>query len=230
MCSECHMIISEPRFAAAYRDPDGTPSIFDDIGDMIDHGEGEAALDEVTAWVHDYHDGKWIDAPDAWFVSGSDTTTPMAGNIVAFRTQGSARDFIRSHGGELRSWSTLIEERSVDAGAEPDSEHGRATEFNYEGSTYAHHQVEGPRGSFVVVGGLLVSGCANDEASDGASDKTTVPEATAPDGGGGGRKKGAAAAEDVLVILRVVPRQGCTGPTQPRQGSHDIGVRQGPLR
>lgn len=122
VCLECHMIISEPRFAAAYRDPDGTPSIFDDIGDMIDHGEGEAALDEVTAWVHDYHDGKWIDAPDAWFVSGSDTTTPMAGNIVAFRTQGSARDFIRSHGGELRSWSTLIEERSVDAGAEPDSE------------------------------------------------------------------------------------------------------------
>ncbi|MEI2650935.1 MAG: nitrous oxide reductase accessory protein NosL [Microthrixaceae bacterium] len=106
-CAECHMIISEARFAAAYRDASGSPFVFDDIGDMIEHGRRAGVLDEITAWVHDYESEDWIDAPAAWFVKGGSVATPMAGGIVAFAGRSGAEQYIGDNGGELLRWAEL---------------------------------------------------------------------------------------------------------------------------
>jgi copper chaperone NosL len=120
VCDECHMIISEARYAAAYRDADGNPSIFDDIGDMLEHGRSSGTLDDAVIWVHDFGTEEWIEAPQAWFVEGGDVETPMAGQIVAFETEADARRFAEDNGGEVRSWTALLAD--AEAGG-PVSEH-----------------------------------------------------------------------------------------------------------
>lgn len=109
ICSECGMIVSEPRFAAAYRDAEGVPFIFDDIADLLVHADRAGVTAEMTAWVHDYDTEEWVDAPAGWFVHSDDIVTPMGGGIVAFAERDDAERFISSRGGELLRWSDLLE-------------------------------------------------------------------------------------------------------------------------
>ncbi|MCP3858472.1 MAG: hypothetical protein GY704_02370, partial [Phycisphaeraceae bacterium] len=48
ICIECNMIISEPRFAAAYRLDDGEAKAFDGIGEMVKHGRRTDDFARVT--------------------------------------------------------------------------------------------------------------------------------------------------------------------------------------
>jgi copper chaperone NosL len=90
-CAHCSMLISEPRYAAAYR-VDGTDKAFDDIGCLLDALEGEPAGAAVQLWFRDVHDGAWIEPDAATFVSVPGMQTPMIGGIVA-----------TAHAGELES-------------------------------------------------------------------------------------------------------------------------------
>jgi copper chaperone NosL len=108
VCDECHMIISEARYASAYRSADGEDRIFDDIGDMIAFGRERDELVEATAWVHDYDTEAWLDAPDAWFVRADELETPMGGGVVAFATEASANAFAEPRDGEVLGWDELI--------------------------------------------------------------------------------------------------------------------------
>lgn len=109
VCDECHMIISEARYASAYRDREGNPYIFDDIGDMVGHIR-RAGLEEgdVTAWVHDYLTEEWVDAPAAWFVRSDTLTTPMDGGVVAFTSRSDADAFIGEQGGDALRWPEVL--------------------------------------------------------------------------------------------------------------------------
>jgi len=80
VCEMCNMIISDPRFAAEIRAPDGSLHKFDDIGDavhwLIRQDWGKAGKAPKEFWVMDMNDGKtWLDARKAWYVPGK--TTPM---------------------------------------------------------------------------------------------------------------------------------------------------------
>ena len=48
------MIISEARFASAYRLANGTEKVFDDVGEMLKHGHKTGELADAEAWVHDF--------------------------------------------------------------------------------------------------------------------------------------------------------------------------------
>jgi nitrous oxide reductase accessory protein NosL len=78
-CDQCHMIISELRYASAYRDANGKPFVFDDISEMLEHVAGNGGATGKTVWVHDYDTEKWIDAIGAWYVQSDDIRTPMGG-------------------------------------------------------------------------------------------------------------------------------------------------------
>ncbi len=92
ICTECGMIISEARFAAAYYTPDGEARRFDDIGGMLTH-HARQQEDVARFWVHDYETEEWIVAGDAFFVSVDDLHTPMGFGLVAFSDQTRARNF-----------------------------------------------------------------------------------------------------------------------------------------
>ena len=124
VCTDCNMIISEPRFAAAYRDSEGNPAIFDDIGDLLRYGHEKGDLDEATAWVHDYDDEEWIEAQGAWFVK-SDIQTPMASGLAAFAEEAGAKAFADEHDGDVLRWRDLIE-NAADMGGKPMAGHGES--------------------------------------------------------------------------------------------------------
>lgn len=107
LCTECGMIISEPRYAAAYYTAAGEAKSFDDIGGMCSH---LAEMDEEVAsfWVHDYETEEWLKAEDAVFVMGDDIYTPMAFGVVAFATTNQAEKMVSEQGGMVMTFEEVM--------------------------------------------------------------------------------------------------------------------------
>ena len=83
-CSHCTMLISEPRYAAAYQAPGADARVFDDIACLLEAARADATS-ERRFWFHDGNDGEWIDGDTAVFVSSPQFRTPMGGSIIAYR-------------------------------------------------------------------------------------------------------------------------------------------------
>lgn len=106
ICDECNMIISEPRFAAAYFTFDGTARRFDDIGGMfIFHAEHDE--DVAQFWVHDYKLEKWLAAVNAFYVVSDNLQTPMGHGVVAFEIEDQAQSFAAEVDGMVMAFSML---------------------------------------------------------------------------------------------------------------------------
>jgi len=108
ICIECNMVISEARFAAAYRLADGTEKIFDDIGGMLKHGQENGEVTDAVAWVHDFTTEEWVEAAAAFYVPTRSVATPMAHGIVAFSDHSRAMEFAAGVDGEVVDWETVL--------------------------------------------------------------------------------------------------------------------------
>lgn len=109
-CAECHMIISEPRFAAAYRTSDGTERKFDDIGDMVAFGVRQNQLDGSKVWVHDFETEEWLDARTATYVAGDAGAidTPMGRGVLAFSERSAAEAYASGKAAKVVTWDELV--------------------------------------------------------------------------------------------------------------------------
>jgi copper chaperone NosL len=111
MCSDCGMIINDPRFAASYAAQQGEGAyetfIFDDIGDMLHHMQENLTLIGVGWWVHDYATEEWIDATTAYFLVSEGIKTPMGHGMAAFSTQAAAEEMAAEVGGEVFDWDKI---------------------------------------------------------------------------------------------------------------------------
>ncbi|HHC09133.1 MAG TPA: hypothetical protein ENK55_10525 [Actinobacteria bacterium] len=107
LCVQCGMIVSEPRFAAAYRLPDGTERIFDDLGGLLIYGHEHGELDEAEVWVHDVETEAWVRASDAWFVATAARPTPMGYGILAFSDRERAETFAAEVDAPVLTWEEL---------------------------------------------------------------------------------------------------------------------------
>jgi len=112
LCVSCGMLITEERFAAAYR-IDGDERRFDDIGGMLLYGteseELEAASDD--AWVHDWESRTWLRASNAWYVVAPGLVTPMGYGVVAFADRVAADAYAIERTGEVFNWVELFDFR-----------------------------------------------------------------------------------------------------------------------
>jgi len=117
VCAECHMFISEERFAAAYVLPDGTSRLFDDLGGMLEY---DRANDEAVAiyWAHDFHSGEWVKAPEATIVLSDAIVTPMGHGVVAFTAYDEAAQFARLNSGTVFTFLDLQEGTEDSEGSE----------------------------------------------------------------------------------------------------------------
>lgn len=125
-CDGCDMVIDDPRFASAYRLPDGTESKFDDMGEMFTRDD----LGDADAWVHDYDTEDWVEASSAWYVKGAGVESPMATGIVAFSTESRARAFASESGGTVLTWDEMLTGAAgsaSDPGHPGDADHGAPT-------------------------------------------------------------------------------------------------------
>lgn len=120
-CAHCRMVISDARFAAAWRDGNGREEVFDDIGCMVAY-QREHHPDAATMYVHDIDDEGWLEANDATFVIAHAITTPMATGIAALRTSHAAKALADHHGGEMKTWHEVSE--SLPEGARHGNAHG----------------------------------------------------------------------------------------------------------
>jgi nitrous oxide reductase accessory protein NosL len=116
------MIISEPRFAAAYYTGDGEARIFDDIGGMAIH-HAEHQEDVSRFWVHDYKTEAWIIADQSFFVMSENLQTPMGHGVVAFSDQLTAENLITDLGGMLMTFNEVMDTlgKSSDSHSHTDS-------------------------------------------------------------------------------------------------------------
>lgn len=93
------MLISEPRFAAAYQAPGSDARLFDDIGCLLDGLAGESVRSGVRFWFRDVVTAEWIDADRAVFVESTRLRTPMGSGIVAYAGDAAAGRGAAEHTG-----------------------------------------------------------------------------------------------------------------------------------
>ena len=114
-CSHCGMLISEPVYAAAYREPGSDPRVFDDIRCLLEAAHKEPRADALRFWFHDAASGVWIDGSEAVFVGSLALRTPMGGGLVAYRDRTAALEGAARHQGSVfNSFTDLL--RSSDLG------------------------------------------------------------------------------------------------------------------
>ena len=73
-CSHCRMLVSEPRYAAAYRAPGAEALVFDDIQCLLDAARKEPG--PVRLWFRDASGDSWIDGADEHRVRPVDPAVP----------------------------------------------------------------------------------------------------------------------------------------------------------
>ena len=119
-CTECNMIISDPRYAAgyAYEISAGRYAslAFDDIGDLLAHLEKHHDHKVIAWYVHDYTSEEWIDATTAYYVLSDEIHSPMGHGIAAHATRDGAEALAQSKAGLVLDWQGLqVEVKALDA-------------------------------------------------------------------------------------------------------------------
>jgi nitrous oxide reductase accessory protein NosL len=108
-CSQCGMLVSDLRFAAAYREQGGEARIFDDIGCLRKAVRAGSKSRPTTFWFHDAVHGGWIDGRSSVFVESPAIHTPMGGGYLAFQDVAAAgREASARQGRIVRSLDELL--------------------------------------------------------------------------------------------------------------------------
>ena len=109
MCAECHMIITDERFASAYRTAGGEERLFDDPGDLLAFGLDQDELDGADVWVHDFGSREWVEGEKAFYVVGADgVESPMGWGVVAYAAEEDAESFANDSRGRVVPWKDLV--------------------------------------------------------------------------------------------------------------------------
>lgn len=110
-CTECNMIISDPRYAAGYAHELSAGRYeslaFDDIGDLLAHLEKYRERKVVAWYVHDYTTAEWLDATTAYYVLSDEIHSPMGHGIAAHATRDAAEVLAQRKSGLVLDWQGL---------------------------------------------------------------------------------------------------------------------------
>jgi nitrous oxide reductase accessory protein NosL len=104
-CPVCGMFVAKyPRWAAEMV-VDGKPYYFDGVKDMMkfyifdgDFPYDRKKIEKIL--VTDFYTLEGIDARKAWYVLGSGVYGPMGNELIPFKDEKSAKNFMKDHGGE----------------------------------------------------------------------------------------------------------------------------------
>jgi nitrous oxide reductase accessory protein NosL len=107
-CPVCGMFVYKyPDWTAGIVFKDGSYAVFDGPKDMFTcyfdlekYMPGKQRGDIESLFVTDYYDVKPLDARRAWYVTGSDVYGPMGKELIPFKTESDARQFLKDHQGK----------------------------------------------------------------------------------------------------------------------------------
>lgn len=107
-CPVCGMFVYKyPKWVAQTHFQDGSTYFYDGAKDMFKHifdtgkyTPGKTADGIKSIYVTDYYQVELIDAKSAYFVLGSDVLGPMGHELLPFKDQESAQEFLEDHNGK----------------------------------------------------------------------------------------------------------------------------------
>lgn len=91
ICTSCHMIVSDVRFAAQIVAPNEEPRFFDDFGCLTTYLTKTTLSESATVYVADHRTRAWVPARQAIYSRLETTAAPMGSHIVAHASP-SSRD------------------------------------------------------------------------------------------------------------------------------------------
>jgi len=107
-CPVCGMFVYKyPKWVAQIVFKDGTSYFYDGAKDMFKHifdtskytpGKSAEAMKDI--FVTDYYEVELIEAKSAFYVIGSDVLGPMGHELLPFKDQESAQEFLEDHKGK----------------------------------------------------------------------------------------------------------------------------------
>lgn len=110
-CTQCHMTLIDPRFAAELVTTGGRGIPFDDAGCLATYiATGGLPSERIASlWVTDYLEPDSLLAVEqAVFLRSDALRTPMDHQVVALRPGPAADSLHRRLGGELVSWAAVL--------------------------------------------------------------------------------------------------------------------------
>ena len=107
-CPVCGMFVYKyPKWVAQIMFKDGSYYFYDGAKDMFKHifdtakyTAGKKAEDIKDIYVTDYYEVELVEAKSAFFVLGSDVLGPMGHELLPFKDQESAQEFLEDHKGK----------------------------------------------------------------------------------------------------------------------------------
>jgi copper chaperone NosL len=107
-CPVCGMFVTKyPDFLAEIIFKDGTYAVFDGTKDLFKYYLNLKKYNqtkEVSAiesiYVTDYYELTMIDGKQAWYVLGSDVYGPMGKELIPFKSNEDAKEFLSDHSGK----------------------------------------------------------------------------------------------------------------------------------
>ncbi len=107
-CPVCGMFVYKyPKWVAQIVFKDGSSYFYDGAKDMFKHyfdvakyTPGKAAVGITHMYVTDYYEVELIEAKTAYYVLGSNILGPMGHELLPFKDQESAQEFLEDHRGK----------------------------------------------------------------------------------------------------------------------------------
>jgi len=107
-CPVCGMFVYKyPKWVAEISFKDGSYYFYDGAKDMFKHifdtakyTSGKSAENIKDIYVTDYYEVELIDAKSAFYVIGSDVLGPMGHELLPFKDQEAAQEFLEDHKGK----------------------------------------------------------------------------------------------------------------------------------
>lgn len=107
-CPVCGMFVAKyPDFLAEIVFKDGSHAFFDGVKDMMKYyfdlpkyHPGKTKAEIATIFVNDYYNLTPTDGLPAYYVFGSDVYGPMGKELIPFKVESEAREFMKDHGGK----------------------------------------------------------------------------------------------------------------------------------
>lgn len=107
-CPVCGMFVYKyPKWVAQIVFKDGSYYFYDGAKDMFKHifdtakyTPGKSAENIKDIYVTDYYEVELVDAKSAFYVLGSDVLGPMGHELLPFKDQESAQEFLEDHKGK----------------------------------------------------------------------------------------------------------------------------------